>query len=1077
MTVSRARARIRFDLGTEPALIERLLREPLPLGYQAGPAARSFFRDIYFDTPDGELRRRRITCRLRVQLDDRRLLGIKIQTPTGAELYEAAVSEIEPARILSGTSEPARRLQAIVDPGRLSPVMELVTERRLRYARRPWSPLPAFLLLYDSVKVQARSDSAEFHELTVEQRWCRRETLYRFGTALEAAHGLHRIAVSRLEWAERQLQEVESARLAREVQGEKAVTVIGLQGGRIALVRGEDGLRLPRGSGGGEEACREMMRRFFGSSEGQLLLLGVVPATATHPAVEVWLARRLRRNLGDGGSIQWFSPAEIISRVGSPVLRDPVTLAALTVAARSQLMPEWTTAISEEVVPSPDSDPDVVAASRRTLAELRVPILPDELLDASKPSPEQFLNPELSWIEFNSRVLALAEDPGVPLLERVRFLAIVSTNLDEFFSVKVGGLKRAVAAGVTKPGLDGLSPQEQLDIIAIRVRTMVDRQYRCFNQIVRRDLSRYGIRLRAWEDLDEKEQQYLREYFDEQVFPLLTPKALTGAPGHPFPHIEDLLLSLTVMLRDEGGGPVHFAHLGVADTLPRFVRLPESDDFVPIEQVIRAHVGIFYPGREVLEVHPFRVTRMGDLELDEQVAADFARAIEDELRRRPTAPVVRIEVERNMPKPIRELLVRELRFEDPEHGSLSESDVYEVDGLIDLGGLSEIADLPHPDLHYPPFEPRNPMPLERSVFDIVSERDVLVHHPYDSFETTFERFIQEAADDPDVVAIKLTLYRPGGPSVIGDALVQAAQAGKDVAVFVELKARFDEQRNILWARQLQRAGIHVVTGLVKFKTHAKIALVVRRESGQLKRYAHIGTGNYNRRSARQYTDLGLFTADPDITADLHALFNELTGSPEPPRATFKRLIVAPTNMLRRFHDLIEREAEHARAGRPARIRAKLNALGDGEIVGALYRAAQAGVNIDLIVRGFCTLRPGVPGLSERIRVVSILGRFLEHARIYAFENGGDPEYYIGSADWRPRNLRRRVEVAAPILAPECRQRLDHILTVELEDPTAWELKSDGSYERFPPPTGVDIKSAQEVFLEEVMRHTASRAAE
>lgn len=1075
--MSTVRARLRFDLGTEPALLEQLLQEALPLGYKAGPLFRTFFRDILFDTPGGELRKRKIVCRLRIRMDDRRLLGLEIQTAAGWELYQAWVAESDPAKVLGGVSEPARRLQAIVDPGRLSPVMELATERRWRRARRAWSPFSAFLLYYDSVKVQARSDSTEFHELSVEPRWCRRESLYRFGAALQAAHGLHRIAAGRSEWAERQLQQLESMRLAREVQREKAVTVIALQGGRIALMRGEDGLRLPRGTGSGEEVCREAMRQLFGSSEGQLLLLGVVPATATHPAVEVWLARRLRRHLGDGGGLQWFSPAEIMSRVGSPVLRDPVTLAALTVATRSQLMPEWTAAVAEEAASGAEADPDVVAASRRTLAELRIPILADEVLDTSKPSPEQFLNPELSWIELNHRILALAEDPGVPLLERVRFLAIVSSNLDEFFSVKVAGLKRAVAAGLTEPSLEGFSPQEQFAIIAIRVRTMVERQYRCFRRIIQGGLPRYGIRLRSWENLGETEREFLREYFDEQIFPLLTPKALTGAPGHPFPHIEDLLLSLAVMLRDEGGGPVHFAYLGVADTLPRFVRLPGADDLVPIEQVIRAHVGIFYPGREVLEVHPFRVTRMGDLELDEQVAADFARAIEDELRRRPGAPVVRIEVEKSMPQPIQELLLRELRFEDPKHGALTESDVYQVDGLIDLGRLTEIAELPYPELHYPPFEARNPMPLERSVFDVVAERDVLVHHPYDSFETSLERFIQEAADDPDVLAVKLTLYRPGEPSAIGGALVRAAQAGKDVAVFVELKARFDEQRNILWARELQRAGIHVVTGLVKFKTHAKVALVVRRETGHLKRYAHIGTGNYNRKSARQYTDLGLFTADPDTTADLHTLFNELTGSPEPPRAQFKRLIVAPTNMLRRFLELIEREAEHARAGRPARIRAKLNALGDGEIVRALYRAAQAGVDIDLIVRGFCTLRPGVPGLSESIRVVSILGRFLEHARIYAFDNGGDPEYYIGSADWRPRNLRRRVEVVTPVLDSECRKRLDHILNTELEDPLAWELKSDGSYERFPPPTGVEVKSAQDLFLEEVARDMAYRNLE
>lgn len=1065
--MSRTKARARFDLGQDRSLWERLLSGDLPLGYKQISVGRHFFRDVFFDTPDGELRRRQITCRLRIELGDRRFLEVKIPTLEKVLHYQARVAEVEPGKILAGSSPPARQLQAVVDPAKLSPLMELLTERWSYYARAIWSPLPAVHLCCDAVKIQARGESLEFQELVLEQCWCRRESFYRFAEALKEAHGLRPLSLGRLEWAEHQLENLESSRLAREVQGERWVAVIGLQGGRIALQRREDGLRLPCRPGSGEESCREVLRSFFESAEGQVLRLGVVPPAATHPAVEVWLGRRLRRRLSEGSGLQWFAPAEIISRVGSPVLRDPVTLAALTVAARSQLLPEWTAAMGEEPAPQVgESDPEVVAASRRTLAELRIPILPDDLLDTTKPTPEQFLNPELSWLEFNSRVLALAEDPGTPLLERIRFLGIVGSNLDEFFSVKVGGLKRAVAAGIIEPSMDGLSPQEQLDIIAIRARAMVDRQYRCFNQILRRDLPSYGIRLRSWNELADAERDYLKDYFDERIFPLLTPKALTGAPGHPFPHIEDLLLSLAVMVRDEGGGPVHFAHLGVVETLPRFVRLPESADFVPIEQVIRAHVGVFYPGREVLEVHPFRVTRMEDLELDEQVAADFVQAIEDELRRRPSAPVVRIAVERTMPQPIRELLVRELRFEDPGSGSLSESDVYEVDGMIGLGSLGEIADLPQPGLHYPPFEPRNPLPPDRPIFEVLKERDVLMHHPYDSFETTFERFIEEAAEDPDVLAIKLTLYRPGGPSAIGDALVHAAQAGKDVAVLVELKARFDEQRNILWARQLQRAGIHVVTGLVKLKTHAKIALVVRREGDRLTRYAHIGTGNYNRRTARQYTDLGLFTTNPEIAADLHALFNELTGSPEPPRGEFKRLLVAPTNMLQRFHQLIEREADHARAGRPARIRAKLNALGDGQIVAALYRASQAGVKVDLIVRGFCTLRPGVPGLSERIRVVSILGRFLEHARIYAFENGGNPEYYIGSADWRPRNLRRRIEVVTPVSDPAACRRLDRLLTTELEDPLAWELRSDGSYERLPLPTGVELTSSQEVFLRE-----------
>ncbi len=1069
-------AEVRFDVGTAE-LLDQLAQEPNPLGLRAGPLARSAFRDVYFDTADGELRRRHVTCTLRIRSDDRRFLTLRVRAPGGgsAEVFEAEVNGVASEDILKGDSQPARRLQALVDPGRLAALVELSTDRRVRFARRGFLPIPQVELAYDDVTARAQMDTARFQELVIRQLRRGSVDLDKLARQLEDRYGLRQVLVDRSEWAEKRLDSLEAEKLAHEMQRNRAVTVLALQGGRIALTRGEDGLHLPLCPGSGEEACREAMRTVLGSAEGQVLLLGVVGATATRPAIEVWLARRLRRQLSEDPRLQWFAPSEVINRVGSPVLRDPETLGALTVAARSQLLPEWSAAVLDNggaQAAAEAADPEVVAASRRTLAELRMPVLPEESLDTTKPTPDQFVNAELSWLEFNERVLALAEDPGIPLLDRVRFLAIFSTNLDEFFAVKVGGFKHAVAAGITKPSPDGLSPQEQLDVISIRVRALVDRQYRCFNALAARDLPARGVRLRSWQELTEAEQQHLRAHFDDQVFSVLTPKALTGAPGHPFPLIEDLHLSLALMTRAEGGGPVHFAHVGVPDALSRFVRLPDGSDFVLIEEVIRANIGVLFPGRRVQEVHPFRVTRLGDLDLDEQVAADFLQAIEDELRRRPQAPVVRIEVDRKMPRPIRELLLRELRFEETEHAGLTESDVYEVDGMVDLGGLHEVADLDVSELHYAPLAQADAFPADRPVFDAIDRQDVVVHHPYDSFETSFERFIGEAADDPEVLSIKLTLYRPGGPSAIGDALTRAAAAGKEVSVFVELKARFDEQRNIVWARQLQRAGIHVVTGLVNFKTHAKVALIVRRKDGKLRCYAHVGTGNYNRRSARQYTDIGLFTANEELTGDLNALFNELTGSPEPPRAAFQRLLVAPTNMLRRFLELIERESAHARAGRPSRIRAKLNALGDNEIIGALYRASQAGVDVDLMVRGFCTLRPAVPGLSERIRVFSILGRFLEHARIYAFENAGDPEFYIASADWRPRNVRRRVEVAAPVMDPAAKQRLDRIINTELDDPLAWVMNSDGSYERFPPPVGVELKSAQEQFLEDA----AARAA-
>jgi polyphosphate kinase len=654
--------------------------------------------------------------------------------------------------------------------------------------------------------------------------------------------------------------------------------------------------------------------------------------------------------------------------------------------------------------------------------------------DAMRP----VINPELSLLEFHSRVLALAEDATTPLIARLRFLSIFSSNIDEYVSIKVGGLKQAVAEGITRRSIDGRMPRELLHAIAIRLRALMRRQYRCFNELRERSLPQHGIRIRSWDGLSKEELAYLKGYFDERVFPMLTPKAITQTPGHPFPYIEELMLSLAVVVRDPRTSRDHFVLLDIADAMSRFVQLPESSDFVAIEDLIRAHIDALYPARQVLEVHTFRITRSAEVEFGDATADTFLEVVEDEVQRRPQGAVVRIEVERSMPYAIRDLLLRELRREEAGKGvTIEASDIYETDGVVDLGSVVELTDLPMPELDYPPFEPAIPIEPDRSVFEVLDQRDVLVYHPYDSFEASVQRLIVDAASDPDVASIKLTLYRPGGPSEIADALLQAAAGGKDVTVFVEVKARFDEALNIYWAKQLERGGIHIVTGMVKHKTHSKVALVVRRVGDELKRYAHVGTGNYNPETACQYTDLGLLTSDEAICSDLSVLFNELTGSSTPPAGRYQRILVSPTFMLRRFLELIEREAEHARAGRPAHIRAKVNGLADA--------------------------RPGMPDVSENIRVVSAVGRFLEHARIFAFANGGEPEFYIGSADWRPRNLRRRVEVTAPVLDPVACERLDRILETELRDPTAWHLQTDGQYLRGSAHQGA--RSAQDQLLE------------
>jgi polyphosphate kinase len=711
------------------------------------------------------------------------------------------------------------------------------------------------------------------------------------------------------------------------------------------------------------------------------------------------------------------------------------------------LIPEWSGA-AFGAAPDDDAPEDVAQASRVTLSELRIPVLTPDQLDPARGAPEQFFNPELSWIEFNARVLALAEDERTPPAARLRFLGIFSTNLDDFVATKIPALKQLAALKRSGPSADGLRPQETLDAIAIRLRPLLARQSRLFDALVRADTG-VGVSVVYWAELTQQERTELRTHFTDDILPFLSPKALTRAPGHPFPVVTDRRVVLLVVLRDRAAAPPHYALVEIPETLPRFEMLSEGRRLLPVEELVRANLELLFPGRIVAGAHAFRVTRSGDLQLDETTAGNFLQAIEEELARRKVQPVVRLEIEPGTPGPLQELLQRELHFEESERdGGVGAADVYLAGGPVNLGALRDVQTVL---TDYPPQEVHAPFLPGRSVAEQLDEHDCLVRYPTDSFSATFERFIIEAADDPDVQAIKLTLYRPGGPSAIANALSRAAAAGKDVSVIVELKARFDEARNIAWARSLEQEGIHVVTGLVSLKTHAKLALIVRRSAGgRVRRYAHVGSGNYNPETARAYTDVGLFTADPRITADVHALFNELTGSSHAPQVQLRHILFAPTTLLERLLALIERETTHARVGRPARIRAKLNALSDSTVIQALYRASQAGVDVHLVVRGICTLRPGVPGLSERIRVVSILGRFLEHARIYHFANGGGgdaEEYYIGSADWRPRNLRRRVEVVTPVFDPAARRTLDKILTEELTASTTWLLRPDGGYDR------------------------------
>ncbi|HKC46277.1 MAG TPA: polyphosphate kinase 1 [Gemmatimonadales bacterium] len=1053
----------RWDIPST-ALRDELVAAPLPLGLASGPPVHTFYRDLYFETAERELARRGARCRLRFDMDDRRWLALDAP---GAGRWEAAVQELDPRDVFRGGAEPARRLRALVDPERLVLQFELQVERWLRRGRLPVIPISQFQLACDTITTRRGGAGLAFHELVVwRDRWGV-VPLPRLERAIAARYGVGPARLDRVDRAA-QLLDARAERVAESTGTSRRVAVVAVAHGRMALCHAEAALQLPLEDGAGQDACRRAMRRWFGNAEGEIRLLGVTPGGDGQPVVEVWLVRRLRRDLSAAppAGLQWFAPADIVARVGSPVLRDAATLAALAVAARSELVPEWSAApLEADAPPAPVSGGSTDERARLTLSELRVPVLPAKIRDAATRAPDQFINVELSSLEFNARVLALAEDPETPLAARLRFLSIFSTNLDHFFMVEVGALKEQVAAGVVEPSPDGMSAPEQLDAIAIRLRPLIARKYRVLEELAAGPLPAAGIRLVDWADLSTAERAPLAQRFRSEIMPFLTPKALTRAPGHRFPQLGDRRVALAVMLRDQADGPVHFAAVELPASLPRLLAVPGA--MVPTESVVRGQVGELFPSREVVAAHAFRVTRSGDIHLDELGTASFVQAVAEEVRRRPWGPVVRIEVERGMPQELRDLLQRELRFEESElHSALGPSDVYEAGDPVDLSALDEVAThVSRAGLDYRRYAARDPFAGEGSIFSALDRGDVLVHHPFDSFAASFERFITEAADDPATVAIKLTLYRPGGPSAIGDALRRAAAHGKEVSVFVELKARFDEELNIGWAQSLEAAGIHVITGLATLKTHAKIALVVRREGNRTRRYAHVGSGNYNPDTAKVYTDLGLFTADDSVAEDVHALFNELTGSSRPPQAAFRRLLVAPTNMLDRFLALIARESEHARAGRGGRIQAKLNGLADATVIGALYRAAQAGTQIDLVVRGLCMLRPGVPGLSEGIRVVSVLGRFLEHARIYRFENAGAPEYFTGSADWRPRNLRRRVEVITPVTDPAARARLDRILALELTDPGAWQLQSDGSYIR--PDSVVRAPGSQERLIADI----------
>jgi polyphosphate kinase len=697
-----------------------------------------------------------------------------------------------------------------------------------------------------------------------------------------------------------------------------------------------------------------------------------------------------------------------------------------------------------------------------------------EEFDAQLPD-HRYLDREVSWLSFNQRVLELAEDPSLPVLERANFLAIFASNLDEFFMVRVAGLKRRIITGLAVPTNVGRSPADVLADISAEAHRLQVRHADAWTQLVKPAMADAGIEVVSYGTLDEEERGRLYEYFQAQVFPVLMPLAVD--PAHPFPYISGLSLNLAIRIRNARTGRQEFARLKVPPMLPRFIELPRVGDVVrllPLEDLISNHLDDLFPGMEVLDHHAFRLTRNEDVVIEEDETENLIQALEAELLRRRFGPPIRLEITDDMDDLTLDLLLKEL--------DITEQEVYRLPGPLDLRGLFDLSRINRPDLRYKPHVPTTALAFQpgdnnerADIFAAIRKGDVLVHHPYESFATSVQAFLEQAAKDPHVLAIKQTLYRTSGDSPIVEALIDAAEAGKQVLALVEIKARFDEANNIVWARKLEKAGVHVVYGLVGLKTHCKLALVIREENGVLRSYSHVGTGNYNPKTSRVYEDFGLFTVDDQVGRDLTRLFNELSGYAIEKK--FKRLLVAPLHLRKGLLRLIDKERRNALAGKPASVRIKVNSMVDEQIIDALYRASQAGVKVEVWVRGICSLKPGVKGMSENITVRSILGRYLEHSRIFAFEGGGDPHVYIGSADMMHRNLDRRVEALVRVSSPAHIAELTQLFDLAMADTTSsWHLGPDGEWVRHNlDDDGKPLVDLQDKTMTNVQRRRRARA--
>lgn len=1023
-------------------MLDRMAIDPLPFGLEQQSADMSFFRVVYFDTTTADLEAKGATIRLHIDDKGRQTLFVDVREshgPDGAiarRRAHAEVTAIDPAVLFSGTSEPAQIVRALIDPRRLIASLELEITRRERGALSNNAPVK---FAYDSITLRRGEMTGDLFELEV---CLPGDEDHRFEGLVQEIEQKYQARLTLSETVGRArdlLRRLEVERLAVGVKAAREVAVVAYNRGRISLHRANGQILVPTGPGTGQEAVRRVLSEHFGRPYGRIRYLGTNAGTEAHPSVEVWVAEDVAHTKENRF---WTRLDDVLNMVGTPALQDTRTLIALNAVARSDLASRGALrsrigALYEEDESAEDTslfESTVSVNKQRTMNEIASKEVGAELL----------LNPEVSRLLFDERILSIVESKDTPLLERVKFLSMFWSRLDDFFMTRIAEFQDQVAENETGITMDGLTPMQQLEVTRLRARHLVKRAYGHLTKDLLPALEENGINILRWESLTKQERDDLLESYTARVEAVITP--VIADPTHPFPHIRNLRPAIAAFVRLPESTKEHFVAIQLPGELPRFIPLKDPKRFIPLEEMILAMLPNLYRGLEVVRGHTFRVTRSGNLDIAEEPAGGILPAVEAEVARRPFGEPVRLEVDSGMPQTMREWLLRELQYETPDSmQTLSEADVYAVDRFVDLVALKQIAALDMPELKYNSVKQNDPLDPERSVFEQITEADRLVCFPFDSFEESVERFITDAAADPQVLSLKVTLYRTDAGSRIVQALAQARKAGKDAFALVELKASFDERRNVEWARSLESAGVHVVYSPVSFKVHAKTALVVRREGDAVRRYAYIGTGNLNAATAKGYTDLGIFTDDPELTDEVNAVFNMLTGYSA--AGQFKHLLVSPFNMRARFTDMIEREIEHAKAGKKALIRLQLNGLADRRMISSLYRAAEAGVRCELAVREICCIRPELRGVSDSVTVVSKLGRFLQHARIYYFHNDGNPDYFIGSADWRPRNLSKRVEVVTPIRDPKHRVELDGLLDSYLNDPDAWRLLPDGSYVR------------------------------